>query len=242
MQVLDKGSIELIDRMGSDLSVVNTARVSFAKESKIFDEKDEKLVKYLVNHGHRSPFYHCSLQFRIRAPISVHRQWERHRIGTAMNSESTRYVEVHDEFYLPSVMRAQSTSNKQGSSGALTGEYRVTKSLGVSTNGPIVETFFPGVDAQSYAKMRYEDACRQSFNAYREMVKMGVAKEQARDVLPLCTYVSFIWTASLAAVAHFIKLRDEAHAQMEIRAYAVAMKQLALEKFPVALTALLEVR
>lgn len=213
MQVLDKGSIELVSCFGDDLMVVNTARVSFAKESQVFSDKDAKLVEYLAKHGHISPFYHPHLQFRVKAPISVQRQWFKHKIGTAENSESTRYVEVHDEYYVPTSFRAQSKSNKQGSEGL--------------------------VHDQTGLKSIYLTACSDSFQAYSWLIDSGVAKEQAREILPLCTYTSWIWTASLAAVVHFIKLRDEAHAQFEIREYAKAMRLLTEEKFPVSLKALL---
>lgn len=243
MQVLDKGSIELLNVFGNDLMVVNTARVSFAKESSLFTEKDEKLIKYLANHKHLSPFYHPRLQWRVKAPISVHRQWERHRIGTDMNSESTRYVEVKNEYYVPSEFRSQSKSNKQGSAEPLAGDYRPIwkKSLTLSATGFREEVERGGpTEVQYWCRQQYIAACESAYSVYEDLLDAGVAKEQAREVLPLCTYVSWIWTASLAAVVHFLKLRDEAHAQYEIRAYAKAMKQLAMEHFPVSISALLE--
>jgi thymidylate synthase (FAD) len=213
VNVLDKGYIELADCMGSDVTVVNAARVSFAKSVESMSERDEKLLKYLADHGHVSPFYHPMLSFRVKAPISVQRQAFKHKVGTAENSESTRYIEVTDEFYVPDVFRAQSTSSKQGSSGA--------------------------IDEQAAARRSYEWACRSSFDAYYALVEAGVAKEQAREVLPLCTYTSWYWTLSLAAAIHFIRLRDDEHAQHEIRLYAKAMRVLVAEKFPKSLAAVL---
>lgn len=218
IDVLDKGFIELIDCLGDDRTVVNAARVSFAKESAEFNDADAKLVKYLADHKHVSPFYHPQLMFRVKAPISVQRQWFKHKVGTAENSESTRYVEIQDEFYLPDKFRAQSKSNKQGSDGYLVDE--------------------PGNYLQAYCNELYTQACEEAFSAYWLMIRAGVAKEQAREVLPLCTYTTWVWTASLAAVAHFIELRDEAHAQFEIRSYAQAMRTLAEQKFPVSIAAL----
>lgn len=239
MQVLDKGFLELVDVFGSDLMVVNTARVSFAKKKSIFDESDAKLIKYLANHKHISPFYHPRLQFRVKAPISVHRQWERHRIGTDMNSESTRYVEVKDEYYVPSEFRTQSKSNKQGSAGAVT-SVSVVVATTLREGGQVEEKRVELEDGQAYCQFNYKSAVSHAFATYNDLIDAGVAKEQAREVLPLCTYVSWIWTASLAAVVHFLRLRDEAHAQFEIREYAKAMRLLTEEKFPVSLKALLE--
>lgn len=239
MQVLDKGFIELVDCLGSDLTIVNAARTSFSRESSELVEKDARLIDYLARNRHISPFYHAQLQFRVRAPISVHRQWEKHKIGTAMNTESTRYIEVHDDFYLPDVFRAQSRNNKQGSDGALAGFHRpITEVSTSSKRGVEFHRATDPVEVQGWCRKLYRDACFTSFQLYRELLDAGVAKEQAREVLPLCTYVSFVWTASLAAVAHFIKLRDDDHAQQEIREYAQAMRCLTEQRFPVSLAAL----
>ena len=180
--------------------------------------QDEKLIHYLAQNGHMSPFYHPQLMFRVKAPISVQRQWFKHKIGTAENSESTRYVEVADEFYIPDMFRTQSTNNKQGS-----GDW---------------------LSAAESAKMRqaYVSAVFQSFRSYQHMIQAGVAKEQAREVLPLCTYTSWVWTASLAAVAHFIHLRSDNHAQYEIRQYAHVMLELVEPLFPISLGALLRAK
>ena len=213
INVLDKGFIELVNVMGDDSTVVAAARVSFAKESLTFDDADAKLIKYLASHGHVSPFYHPQLMFRVKAPISVGRQWFKHKIGTAENSESTRYIEVKDEYYIPEVMRSQSTSNKQGSGANLLPE------------------------SSAWIRKQYIEACEQSFMCYKGMVFAGVAKEQAREVLPLCTYTSWVWTASLLAVIHFLELREESHAQAEIRSYASAMRKLVAPLFPVSLAA-----
>lgn len=234
VSVLDKGFVELVDHLGDDRMVVNAARVSFAKETAVFGEKDAKLIEYLAKNKHISPFYHPQLQFRVKAPISVQRQWEKHKIGTAMNSESTRYVEVHDEFYVPDVMRAQSQSNKQGSAGTLEGK---VDPMVFYHGRPSTATFEP-MDLQEAARRTYMQSCAIAFSDYSVLIRAGVAKEQAREILPLCTYTSWIWTASLAAVAHFIRLRDHDHAQFEIREYARALRKLTEPIFPVSLSAL----
>jgi thymidylate synthase (FAD) len=216
IDVLDKGHLTLVDVMGSDKTVVNAARVSYASAdwlTKELSERDEKLIRYLAEHKHVSPFYHPNVSFVIKAPISVQRQAVTHRIGTAINSESTRYTEMAEEFYMPSVLRGQSKSNKQGSEGLVFG----TETLST-----------------------YRTSCELAFRSYRKLLSEGVAREQAREVLPLCTYTSWFWTMSLAACVHFIKLRDEDHAQEEIRCFAKAMRQLVTPLFPISMSTLLK--
>jgi len=113
IDVLDKGFVRLVDVMGSDLSVVNSARISFASESETFGARDEKLLKYLWEHRHTSPFRHATLQFHIRAPLFVIRQWQKHQVGCSWNEVSGRYVQFEAEFYTPDVWREQHESNKQ---------------------------------------------------------------------------------------------------------------------------------
>jgi len=209
--VLDKGFLELVDVMGDDRTVVNAARVSYGKETKELNDADKRLIHYLAKNGHVSPFYHPHLMFRVKAPISVQRQWFKHKIGTAENSESTRYIEVHEDFYVPQVFRKQSPDNKQGS-------------LGICAES-----------LQAWGQ--YTSIVKVAMQGYRNLLELGVAREQAREVLPLCTYTSWIWTASLMAVIHFLKLREDPHAQFEIREYARAMRKLAEVRFPVSLEA-----
>jgi thymidylate synthase (FAD) len=212
VQVLDKGSLDLMYILGTDKSVVNAARISFDNAewwNPEFNEKDEKLIRYLIKNKHVSPFYHPQMTFRVKLPISVQRQWITHKVGTAHNSESTRYSEMTEEYIVPEVWRAQSVSNKQGSSGEID----------------------PG--NRDIADKVWSDAMDQAFGNYRYLLSLGVAKEQARDVLPLGTYTSCVWTASLQAVLHFIELRDDDHAQFEIRQYAKAMRTLVEPHFPV---------
>jgi len=189
MQVLDKGFVEITDVMGSDLSVVNSARVSFGKQVKEVRKRDEKLIKYLWENKHTSPFRHATIQFHLKAPIFVLRQWMKHQVGCAWNEISGRYVEFSGEFYEPEIYRKQSEDNKQGSEGEI-------------MNPPL-------------AKSLYWDACDSSLQSYYALLDLGVCKEQARMVLPLSLYSECYWTASLQAVMHFLVLREDSHSHQE---------------------------
>lgn len=216
--VLDHGFVELVASMGGDLAVVNSARVSYGKRREFLDGADEKLIGYLAAHNHTSPFRHVQLQFHVKAPEFVARQWYKHAIGagytdTAWNEISQRYVEVELEFYEPETWRKQTGKQESG--------------------GVLPETH------QLVADLRYSWALEQCQDAYRVLLENGVAREQARMVLPLSVYTEFYWTASLQAVAHFIHLRDEPTAQFEIQEYARAVRELALGAAPKSLEALL---
>lgn len=212
--VLDRGFVALIDHMGSDLTPVNAARVSYGKRKEVFDASDAKLLKYLVDNNHSSPYRHAQLQFHIKAPIFVLRQWMKHRIGSEFNELSGRYTEFGlEEFFVPEIFRKQAVVNKQGSEGV--------------------------VDEQHAASRLYSDACRSSFTQYKTLLRLGVAKEQARGVLPVSIYSEVYWTASLQAVAHFLTLRLDGHAQQEIVEYAQAVQALVQPLFPVSLPTLL---
>jgi thymidylate synthase (FAD) len=214
--VLDKGFVRLVDVMGSDLSVVNAARVSFGKRKEAFEEGDAKLVTYLAKHEHTSPFRHAYLQFHVKAPIFVFRQWMKHQVGCSWNEISGRYVEFpDDEYFVPASFRQQAKVNKQGSEGE----------IDEGNRGPAMEA--------------YLDACRNAVAQYKAMLELGVCREQARCVLPLGLYSEVYWTTSLQAAAHFIRLRSEGHAQWEIQQYAAAVRQLMEPRFPASLQALL---
>ncbi len=216
MRVLDKGFVELIDHMGSDLSVVNGARISMGKRKEVFDEKDAGLINYLAEHDHTSPFRIPHVVLHIKAPIFVMRQWMRYKIGSDFNEISGRYVEFEPEYYVPEVFRSQSKDLKQGSDGVVK----------------------EGNDW--CAKLIYTNHCKNAFQNYEELIEYGVCKEQARMVLPLALYTEVYWTASLQAVAHFLVQRLDPHAQWEIREYAKAVKELILPLYPNSLNALLE--
>ncbi len=216
IKVLDRGFVRLVDMMGNDLSVVNAARVSFGKRKEHFEEKDKKLIQYLAKHEHTSPFRHAYVQFHIKAPIFVFRQWMKHQVGCSWNEISGRYVEFpDDEFFIPSLFRQQSKDNKQGSQGEIESEHRIA------------------------ARTAYEAACRHAVDEYKKLLSLGVCREQARCILPLGLYSEVYWTSSLQAVAHFIRLRSESHSQWEIQQYAHAVRELIEKVFPASLEALL---
>ncbi len=218
LEVLDKGFVEVVDSLGNDLTVVNSARVSFGKRKTKFDKSDERLVSYLAKHKHYSPFRHLQVQFHIKAPEFVMRQWYKHVVGIettsnssakdhAWNEISGRYVPVED-FYYPSVWRKQSEDNKQASEGVL--------------------------DDLQQKRMSsvYNEYMRQVEMAYDRMIDAGMAKEQARIILPLSQYTEVYWTASFQAVMNFIELRNEKTSQIEIQDYARVLLEHMNEVFP----------
>ena len=209
MNVLDKGFVHLVDVMGSDLSIVNAARISFGRESESMNDKDRKLLRYVWDHQHTSPFRHATLQFHIKAPLFVLRQWMKHQVGCAWNEISGRYVKFNPEFYVPEIWREQHPSNKQGSQGEI-------------------------ADSKS-AEILYESNMKCAVEDYYELLAMGVCKEQARMVLPLSLYSECYWTASLQAVLHFLKLREDEHSQKEIRDYAQSVRVITEKHFPESL-------
>ncbi len=216
LPVLDRGFVKLVDHMGTDLSVVNAARVSFGKRKESFDDKDAALVRYLAAHEHTSPFRHSAMTFHVKAPIFVFRQWMKHRIASEFNEISGRYVEfAEDEYYVPAQFRQQAKVNKQGSEGEIDAAHREA------------------------AAAAYQDSCRSAVAHYKELLALGVCREQARCVLPLALYSEVYWTVSLQAAAHFIRLRSDAHAQWEIQQYAQAVRTLVEGLFPASLAALL---
>ena len=215
-EVLDKGFVELVDTLGNDLTVVNSARVSFGKRKDVFDNGDRRLVKYLAKYKHFSPFRHIQPQFHIKAPEFVMRQWYKHVVGIETSSNSSvkdhawneisgRYVPVED-YYNPTVFRAQSDDNKQASEGE--------------------------AENQSACKHHWDMAMFHAKNHYEELLKQGVAKEQARSILPLNQYTEVYWTASFQAVMNFIELRYEKTAQWEIQQYAIALLEIMSLAFP----------
>lgn len=226
VQVLDKGRVELIDGMVTNplLKIVNSARVSFLKESRSLSEKDVNLIKFLLREEHTSPLRHSYFSFRIKAPLCVLRQWWKYQVGSewvesdtftdagsveilpgGWSEASGRYVEFSPEFYVPEVFRRQSKNNKQGSEGEvlLLPDGRAPKDV-------------------------YLEACARHFQDYSVLVQGGVAKEQARMLLPQSLYSECIWTCSLQTVLHFLHQRLKKDAQWEIRQYAQGIRDLVL--------------
>lgn len=202
-------SVELVRVSGSDVDIVNAARVSFGKRVTTMTEKDIQLIRYLVKHAHTSPFEHNQLSFRIKCPIFVGRQWMRHRMNS-YNEISYRYVKSDLEFYTPLQWRYQDNVNRQGSVGSFDDEQ---------------------------LKQTYQAALQSAADVYNKLLESGVCRELARGLLPLSTYTEFIFTCNLHSLIHFLKLRLHAGAQYEIRCFAKAMLTLALPHFPVSLGA-----
>jgi thymidylate synthase (FAD) len=202
INVLDKGFVQLVDYMGDDKSAVKAARVSYGGETST-EEKDKKLINYLLKHGHFSPFEHISFTFHVKAPIFVVRQWFRHRIGMSPNEISRRYTSKQaDEFYLPDHIRIQDTKNKQGS--------------------------FKTTDKELTEKAinKINKIYDETYSVYQELLDMGVAREMARIVLPVGQYTEFYLTTNARALMHFLNLRADSHAQWEIQEYAKAMANI----------------
>lgn len=221
--------VDLINHMGSDLEVVNAARVSFDKQSRwVYCEEtngldkglsgdDKKLISYLAKHKHWSPFSHCFAKFRIKAPIFVARQLQKHVVGLAWNEVSRRYVDSEPEFYVPKVWRKRAENVKQGSS-----DEAVTLPHPMDCN-----YYLP--------KEIYEE----SLTTYNELLKAGVAPEQARMVLPQATMTEWIWSGSLYAFARVCKQRLDSHAQAETREIAEHISAHMQTIYPVSWKALL---
>ena len=217
--VLDQGHIELLDMFGNELTIVNAARVSFGNSKSELESKDIKLIKYLYLHKHMSPFRHLMFRFRIKAPEFVMRQAYKHVIGIeatsndstkdhAWNEISGRYKPV-TEYYTPEIWREQSKSSKQASAGDCQPE------------------------VQEQAREIFNRVTKEIHEAYQTLIELGIAKEQARIILPLNQYTEVIWTCSAQAILNFIQLRDEPFAQWEIREYALVFKKILQEKVPI---------
>jgi thymidylate synthase (FAD) len=201
--------VEYIQHWGGDLTTVNAARVSMGKRKGEFDEKDAKLIKYLADHGHTTPFRHAGATFCITCPMFIARQIHKHQVGISINEMSGRYVQFEDDAYwTPDTWRSQSASVKQGSDGE--------------------------VEDQNTAHALYSSMVKSSVRTYNNLIKLGVCKEQARAVLPQGMLTQFWMTGTLQAWAHFYKLRIDSHAQEEIREYAIEAGKVMEDKFPVS--------
>lgn len=229
--IISDSKVELVDKMGSDLSVVNAARVSFHKFTEEMSEKDEGLIRYLASHGHWTPFAHTSLSFRIKAPIFVARQLVKHQVGGVWNEVSRRYVDEEPEFYFPSTWRGRPVNAKQGSSGKFSGY--IFHEYG---NEKIPLEFQHGVDegVEVIPKILEE-----TLHLYNAMIYAGVAPEQARMVLPQNTMTEWIWTGSLMFFARVCKQRLDPHAQQETREVAQMINDNIPEDFKISWKTLL---
>ena len=222
IKVLDKGHVDLVDYMGSDLTVVNAARVSFDNQSKwgeidgyghgILAERDEKLIRYLAKHNHWTPFAHPQITLRIKAPVSIRTQFFKHKQGFVENEISRRYVDFEPEFYYPKLRHRPGGNAKQGSDGWLECIDDGGETSGGFSTHPLYES--------------YKHLIKQSVNVYNELIASNVAPEQARFILPQAMYTEWYWTGSLAAYARFYKQRIDKNAQWEIQQYADAVGKI----------------
>jgi thymidylate synthase (FAD) len=212
--ILDAGFVEYVDHMGTDLTVVNAARVSFNKESEwdtgnTLSAKDSKLVKYLADHNHWTPFAHTSITLRIKAPISIRTQLFKHKVGFTENEVSRRYVSYEPDLYYPFFRGKPTNGAKQGS-----------------------EDFIQDPKIKMSIDKLYRDSAESAIEAYNNLLEAGVAPEQARFVLPQGVYTEWWWTGSLPAYARVYKQRIDPHAQWEVQEYAKGIGSIIESLFP----------
>ena len=218
INVLDKGYVRLVDHMGSDLSVVNAARVSYDKESNELTEKDVKLLSFLIREQHTSPFRHAAVTFEVYAPLFVARQWWKYAVASShvddqngWNESSRRYITENEEFYIPkhNQWRSKPENSKQGSGAPIS-----------SMHGQVLTD-------------ELEQLVQRGSELYQNALDIGVAPEIARLFLPAYgMYVRWRWTVSLQGLITFLEQRLPHDAQSEIREYAEAVKELVKDKFP----------
>src|SRR5918992_254725 len=210
VDVLDHGFVRLDDAMADDLSVVNGARVSFARQKAEMDDSDVGLIRFLMRDRHGTPFEHNAFRFHVRAPIFVAREWFRHRIGS-FNEFSMRYAKATDEFYVPEPEDVRSQVGKPGA-----------------------YSFEPVADEVAEAtRDELRGVYEAAYTAYERLVELGVARELARAVLPVGAYTEFYWTVNARALMNFLSLRAAEAAQREIRSYAEACERFFAERMPV---------
>ena len=201
--------VSRMDSMGSDLTVANAARVSFAKHKEELDEGDEKLIKFLAEHGHWSPFSHVFMQFKIDAPIFVARQLQKHQVGLAWNEVSRRYVDSEPEFYSPDEWRRRATDKKQGSMSEPVPSQKVVNSI----------------------KKEYDTV---ALDCYNRLLKLKVCPEQARMLLPQDMMTSWYWSGSVYAFSRVCNLRLKEDAQAETREVAQSISNHCAIEFPIS--------
>tara|TARA_A100001515_G_scaffold11659_3_gene9098 strand:+ start:10776 stop:11477 length:702 start_codon:yes stop_codon:yes gene_type:complete len=221
----DVGFVELVDHMGSDLTIVNSARVSFGKHKDELDQKDKKLISYLVKHRHTSTFEHNVVTFRLRVPLFVRSQHHRHRTWS-YNEISRRYTDVDINFYEPQSFRSQHDTNRQASN---------------------LDSFDPFIDSEKItggttASYLVRNHHKKSLALYNKLLENGVCREQARGVLPQNMYTEYYATVNLNNLLKFIDLRTHAGAQVEIQDLANGMLQIARSLWPVAVDSYAKLR
>jgi thymidylate synthase (FAD) len=212
--VLDHGFVRLDDLMASDLSVVNGARVSFARRKEEMDDADAGLIRFLMRDRHGTPFEHNAFRFHIRCPIFVAREWMRHRVGS-FNEFSLRYAKATDDFYVPD---AEDVRSQVGRPGAYT-----------------FETVEP--DLAEHTRDALREVYEHAYSTYERLVEAGVAREVARSVLPVGAYTEFYWTVNARSLMNFVSLRAAETAQREIRRYAEAVERFLELHMPITYAA-----
>jgi len=210
IQVLDHGFVRLDGAMADDLSVVNGARVSFARRKTEMNDADAGLIRFLMRDRHGTPFEHNAFRFHVRCPIFVAREWFRHRVGS-FNEFSMRYARATDDFYLPDPADVRSQVGKPGA-------YSFEP-----VSDELAETTREALQAV------YENA----FATYERLVEQGIARELARAALPVGAYTEFFWTVNARSLMNFISLRAAETAQREIRRYADAVERFFEERMPI---------
>ena len=210
LRVLDHGFVRLDDAMATDLSVVNAARVSFARRKEEMDDSDAGLIRFLMRDRHGTPFEHNAFRFHIRCPIFVAREWFRHRVGS-FNEFSMRYARATDDFYVP---EAEDVRSQVGKPGAYS---------------------FEPVDPELAERTREElrEVYEHAYATYERLVEAGVARELARAVMPVGAYTEFFWTVNARALMNFLSLRAAETAQREIRRYAEACETFFADAMPI---------
>lgn len=209
-QTKEEPIVELVDRMGDDEAVCDAARVSMAKTAYHFSvEQNNRLIRYLADHNHWSPFSHCYVKMRFSAPIFIARQLQKHQVGFAWNEVSRRYVSTNPSFWIPTAYRSKADNVKQGSSS------ETHENSGAFVANTVI-------------------ACRKAFDLYTSMVEEGVCPEQARMVLPQSMMTEWIWSGSLYAWSRMYNLRADSHAQREVQAYAAEVGTICGKLFPVS--------
>jgi thymidylate synthase (FAD) len=216
IKVLDKGFVELVEILGDDNSVVQAARTSYGR-GLTNPERDRKLINYLMEHGHHSPFEHVIFKFHIKLPIFVMRQLVRHRIAS-INERSGRYTQFEEEWFLPDEIRVPDPEDRQ-------------KSIP-----------FDDKELNRKALEIMRESMENSFKAYEELISMGVAREMARIILPISMYTEAYWTINLRSMMNFLNQRADSHAQYEIQKYALAIAGILKEKCPISYEAFLKYR
>lgn len=217
MKAVNEVSVEYISHMGDDTAVVNSARVSFAKEHKEFqEEQDSRLLRYLAKHSHWSPFAHTCISVRCSVPIFLARQLVKHQVGGSWNEESRRYIDTDPEFYIPDVYHTRADSAKQGCG---------------------VELSLADNQRTKYELLEHSNKC---FKLYKTQLELGLAPEEARMFLPLNTMTNFIWTGSLYFFHRVIKQRSDPHAQTVAREFAQKLEAVIKGCYPKAYEALKE--